>query len=91
MQPPECVTTSSKNVVVVSARLRSKTSEPVWSVKPWTVDADDIRIAGDLEDTLVYRTPSIDDFLGQRSDKFIVTATKGFGKTLLLKAQRIAL
>ena len=50
-------------------------------MKPWTVDADDIRIAGDLEDTLVYRTPSIDDFLRQRSDKFIVTATKGFGKT----------
>ena len=60
-------------------------------MKPWTVDADDIRIAGDLEDTLVYRTPSIDDFLRQRSDKFIVTATKGFGKTLILKAQRIAL
>ena len=38
-----------------------------------------------------FRTPSIDDFLGQRSGKFIVTATKGFGKTLLLKAQRIAL
>ena len=59
-------------------------------MKPWTVDADDIRIASDLDDKLVHRTPSIHDFLRQRSDKFIVTATKGFGKTLLLKAQRIA-
>ena len=27
----------------------------------------------------------------QRDDKFIVTATKGFGKTLLLKAKRVGL
>ncbi len=60
-------------------------------MKPWTVDADDIRIAGDLDYKLLHRTPSIDDFLRQRSDQFIVTATKGFGKTLLVKAQRIEL
>jgi hypothetical protein len=60
-------------------------------MRAWTVDADDIQIADDLDATLLHRTPWIDSFLEEkRSDRFIVTATKGFGKTLLLKAKRIA-
>src|SRR5262249_42954584 len=60
-------------------------------MRAWTVDADDIQIADDLDATLLHRTPWIEGFLEQkRSDRFIVTATKGFGKTLLLKAKRIA-
>jgi class 3 adenylate cyclase len=59
-------------------------------MRPWTIDADDIQIADDFDDTVLHRTPSIDEFLSQvRDDKFIVTATKGFGKTLLLKGKRV--
>jgi hypothetical protein len=59
-------------------------------MRPWTVDADDIRVADDFDETLLYRTPEIDAFLApDRDDKFIVIGTKGFGKTLLLKAKRI--
>src|SRR5262245_19660763 len=59
-------------------------------MKPWTVDADDIQIADDLDATLLHKTPWIESFLEERrGDQFIVTATKGFGKTLLLKAKRI--
>jgi hypothetical protein len=60
-------------------------------MRPWTVDADDIQIADDLDATLLHRTSWIESFLEQkRNDQFIVTATKGFGKTLLLKAKRIS-
>jgi hypothetical protein len=60
-------------------------------MRAWTVDADDIQIADDLDSTLLHRTSWIESFLEQkRSDQFIVTATKGFGKTLLLKAKRIS-
>jgi hypothetical protein len=60
-------------------------------MRAWTVDADDIQIADDLDVTLLHRTSWIESFLEQkRSDQFIVTATKGFGKTLLLKAKRIS-
>jgi hypothetical protein len=60
-------------------------------MRAWTVDADDIQIADDLDGALLHRTPWIESFLEQkRSDRFVVTATKGFGKTLLLKAKRIA-
>jgi len=60
-------------------------------MRAWTVDADDIQIADDLDPTLLHRTSWIESFLEQRrSDQFIVTATKGFGKTLLLKAKRIS-
>ena len=60
-------------------------------MRAWTVDADDIQIADDLDATLLHRTSWIESFLEQkRSDQFIVTATKGFGKTLLLKAKRIS-
>jgi class 3 adenylate cyclase len=59
-------------------------------MKAWTVDADDIRVAEDFEDSLLHHTPEIDEFLSQdRDDKFVVIATKGFGKTFLLKAKRV--
>ncbi|MFN0182551.1 MAG: hypothetical protein ACKVQR_01915, partial [Aquabacterium sp.] len=59
-------------------------------MRAWTVDADDIHVAEDFDGTLLHRTPEIDSFLdAERDDKFIVIATKGFGKTLLLKAKRI--
>jgi class 3 adenylate cyclase len=59
-------------------------------MRAWTVDADDIRVADDFDEALLHRTPEIDDFLSlDRDDKFIVIGTKGFGKTLLLKAKRI--
>jgi hypothetical protein len=60
-------------------------------MRAWTVDADDVQIADDLDVSLLHRTSWIESFLEQkRSDQFIVTATKGFGKTLLLKAKRIS-
>ena len=59
-------------------------------MRAWTVDADDVRVAEDFDDALLHRTPEIDTFLNlDRDDKFIVIGTKGFGKTLLLKAKRI--
>ncbi len=59
-------------------------------MRAWTVDADDIQIAGDFDAGLLHRTPPIEEFLAQSRDtKFIVVATKGFGKTLLLKAKRV--
>ena len=59
-------------------------------MRAWTVDADDIRVAEDFDESLLHRTPEIDTFLSlERDDKFIVIATKGFGKTLLLKAKRV--
>ncbi len=59
-------------------------------MKAWTIDADDIRVADDLDESLLYRTPEIDDFLSnERDDKFVVIGTKGLGKTLLLKAKRV--
>src|SRR5215813_1035088 len=59
-------------------------------MRAWTVDADDIRVAEDFNESLLHRTPEIDAFLrSDRDDKFIVIGTKGFGKTLLLKAKRI--
>ena len=60
-------------------------------MRAWTVDADDIRVADDLDEALLHRTPGIENFLSlDRDDKFIVIGTKGFGKTLLLKAKRIS-
>ncbi len=59
-------------------------------MKAWTIDADDIRVAADFDASLLHRTPEIDDFLSEeREDKFVVTGTKGSGKTLLLKAKRV--
>ena len=58
-------------------------------MRAWTVDADDIRVAEDFDESLLHRTPEIDGFLTPgHDDKFIVIGTKGFGKTLLLKAKR---
>jgi hypothetical protein len=49
-----------------------------------------IATAEDFDEALLHRTPEIDNFLSlDRDDKFIVIGTKGFGKTLLLKAKRI--
>lgn len=60
-------------------------------MRAWTVDADDIQVADDLSTRELHQTPGIEAFLSpQRSDKFVVVATKGFGKTLLLKAKRVA-
>ena len=65
-------------------------SATLFAMRAWTVDADDIRVAEDFDESLLHRTPEIDDFLSpDRDDKFIVIGTKGFGKTLLLKAKRI--
>ena len=59
-------------------------------MRAWTVDADDIHVAEDFDASLLHRTPEIDTFLSpDRDDKFIVIGTKGFGKTLPLKAKRI--
>src|SRR2546425_3459328 len=59
-------------------------------MRAWTVDADDIRVAEDFDESLLHRTPEIDSFLTpDRDDKFIVIATKGLGKPLPLKASRI--
>ena len=59
-------------------------------MRAWTVDADDIQVEEDFNESLLHRTPEIDGFLGaDRDDKFIVIGTKGFGKTLLLKAKRV--
>jgi hypothetical protein len=59
-------------------------------MRAWTVDADDIRVAEDFDESLLHRTPEIEGFLTpDRDDKFVVIGTKGFGKTLLLKAKRI--
>jgi hypothetical protein len=59
-------------------------------MRAWTVDADDIRVAEDFDESMLHRTPEIEAFLNaEREDKFIVIGTKGFGKTLLLKAKRI--
>src|SRR5262249_28949767 len=70
-----------------SARHERRYPEPM---RAWTVDADDIRVAEDFDDALLHRTPEIDAFLSvDRDDKFVVIGTKGFGKTLLLKAKRI--
>jgi hypothetical protein len=47
-------------------------------MRAWTVDADDIRVAEDFDESLLYRTPEIDAFLMPgRDDKFIVPAPTG--------------
>lgn len=59
-------------------------------MRPWTIDADDIQVAEDFDASLMHRTNWIDDFLTHgRDERFVVTGTKGFGKTLLLKAKRV--
>jgi class 3 adenylate cyclase len=59
-------------------------------MRSWTVDADDIKIAEDFDDALLHKPPWLEGFLSAGGDeKFIVIGTKGFGKTLLLKAKRV--
>lgn len=59
-------------------------------MRPWTIDADDIQVAEDFDASLLHRTNWIDEFLASgRDERFVVTGTKGFGKTLLLKAKRV--
>ena len=54
-------------------------------MRAWTVDADDIRVAEDFDESLLHRTSEMDAFLSpDREDKFIAIGTKGFGRTLLL-------
>jgi hypothetical protein len=74
----------------LSSPLRDDQQREGTPMRAWTVDADDIRVAEDFDESLLHRTPEIDGFLTpDRDDKFIVIGTKGFGKTLLLKAKRI--
>jgi len=68
-----------------------KRRKPLRRSKPWQIDAVDVTLA-DLAETYdngVHKTPQIRAFIvepgGQRS---IVSARKGIGKTLLLKAKR---
>lgn len=59
-------------------------------MRPWTIDADDIQVAEDFDTQLLHKTSWIEDFLDSgHGEKFVVVGTKGFGKTLLLKAKRI--
>ena len=51
-------------------------------MRAWTVDADDIRVAEDFDESLLHRTPEIDSFLTpDRDDKFIVIATNRLQST----------
>jgi hypothetical protein len=48
-------------------------------MRAWTMDADDIHVAEDFDESLLHRTPEIDSFPSpDRDDKFIVIGTKGF-------------
>ena len=55
----------------------------------WSVDADDF---GDIGDGLLYETTWIKSFLApDGTSRFLLVATKGYGKTLLLRAKRLRL
>ena len=54
------------------------------------MEADDVRVAEDFDESLLHCTPEFDSLLKPgRADKFIVIGAKGVGKTLLLKAKRV--
>jgi len=56
----------------------------------WNIDAGDIREESAFDNELLYRTLEIEDFLDTKRDNlFFVTATKGLGKTFVLKAKSI--
>lgn len=59
-------------------------------MRPWTVDADDIQLREDFDPGVLHHTPGVDEFLDPAGNKFFVLGTKGLGKTLLLKARRLA-
>ena len=67
-------------------------------LEPWMIDAIDLDLPESVEDfrkQLLHENSEISDFLirspEERDFKFLVVAPKGYGKTLLLKAKRIAL
>lgn len=60
-------------------------------MRPWIIDADDIDVTSGFNTESIERTPSIQEFLSGGSARFMVTGTKGYGKTLLLKAKRMSL
>ncbi len=52
----------------------------------WIVDSDDI---GEMSKGVLYETKPIKDFLQpDPTSRFLLVATKGYGKTLLLRAKR---
>ncbi len=55
---------------------------------PWIADANFIRDQQMLKGIILHETPQVVEFLGRRSSKYFITATKGFGKTHLLLAKR---
>ncbi len=59
-------------------------------MRPWIHDANSIKHQGHFDKSIVHFTPSIENFLHpQEDDCFFVIATKGFGKTFLLKSKRM--
>ena len=59
------------------------------SLRAWTIDADDIPLGRELDANVLHCTPEIEEFLDPADYRFFVMGTKGQGKTLLLKAQRL--
>lgn len=67
-------------------------------ITPWITDAADLRIAEEVDafrEKLFLETYPISQFLDftpeYRDTKFIASAPKGYGKTLLVKAKRLSL
>jgi hypothetical protein len=58
-------------------------------MRAWTVDADDIRVAEDFDESLLHRTPEIDAFLTPGATTSSSSSHQGLRKTLLLKAKRV--
>jgi hypothetical protein len=71
--------------------MAAKQRKPVRRSKPWQIDAVNVTIS-DLAETYnngVYKTPQIREFIFEHGgERSIVSARKGIGKTLLLKAKR---
>jgi hypothetical protein len=66
-------------------------SEGRTQMNPWVIDARDIRGKGDFNEEIIHKTPEISKYLSPENDgKFFLVATKGFGKTLLLKSKRLS-
>jgi hypothetical protein len=77
-------------IAAAAAGVLARTVEPAHfcAGQIWATDANQIDI-GDL-DKVLYRNGAIDDFLASKRRHFI-SATKGFGKTLLLTCKRLLL
>jgi hypothetical protein len=71
--------------------MAAKQRKPTRRSKPWQIDAVNVTIS-DLAETYnngLYQTPQIRDFIFEHGgERSIVSARKGIGKTLLLKAKR---